>query len=370
MIRKKVFLLYPYYWPFYKAGGPVQSMFNLVSNFADHVDFYVISLDHDVDGSTVPLKNIKAWVKGPNSENIFYTNRISFFLVRRLIRETNPDTVFINGIFNWTTTLPGIVFSRLANVPVIISPRGMLAAWALNIRSTRVKKIFLSLIGLMGAGSMYWHATDSQEKEDIVRRFPRARVTIAPNIPRRPAMLAPLSSRDVNGKIKLVFLSLINSNKNLHLAIGAVIKLKDKFTLDIYGPVSDTRYWESCKIKIDGNAEISYRGSVPPWGVPDVLKTFHFFILPTLGENFGHAIFDSLASGVPVVITELTPWRDLATAGAGFYIEPSETSIVRTLSEISQLNESDYAGYRERSLAYAQNYFAARDLHKEYNFLF
>ena len=35
------------------------------------------------------------------------------------------------------------------------------------------------------------------------------------------------------------------------------------------------------------------------------------FLLPTGGENFGHAIFEALSCGVPVLISDQTPWRGL-----------------------------------------------------------
>ena len=42
------------------------------------------------------------------------------------------------------------------------------------------------------------------------------------------------------------------------------------------------------------------------------------FLLPTRGENFGHVIFESLAAGVPVLVSDRTPWRDLDARGSGW----------------------------------------------------
>ena len=39
------------------------------------------------------------------------------------------------------------------------------------------------------------------------------------------------------------------------------------------------------------------------------LSQSHVCCFPTFGENFGHVIWESLACGVPVAISEYTPWK-------------------------------------------------------------
>jgi len=52
--------------------------------------------------------------------------------------------------------------------------------------------------------------------------------------------------------------------------------------------------------------------------VRPTLRKHDLFFFPTLGENFGHVIFESLAAGVPVLVSDQTPWRDLDQRGAGW----------------------------------------------------
>ena len=40
-------------------------------------------------------------------------------------------------------------------------------------------------------------------------------------------------------------------------------------------------------------------------------KEYHAFIFPTLGENFGHVIDESIKNGCPVILSRsVTPWDD------------------------------------------------------------
>ena len=372
-VRKpRVLLLYPYYWPFYKAGGPVQSIFNIAATFTTEAEFFIIALNRDIDSSeTNTSLEINRWTTGPNGEHIYFVDAISPFAVKRLLGEVDPDTVFINGIFNGNTTLPGLFWSKVLGKKVVISPRGMLQKWALNRHSVK-KNLYLKILALGINGDVEWHATDHHEANDILRVFGGNRkIHVASNIPRKVNNLRELDFPISEGRIRLVFLSLINPNKNLHLIIDAVKALASRYELDIYGPVIDKGYWEFCQSKIDRCEQIQYQGPVPPWKVPDLLAQYHFFVLPTQGENFGHAIFDSLASGVPVIISRNTPWKDIDIEQAGFYIDQNDSGSLRELlGKISLLSATDYNSIRQGSLAYAAEFWNQKNYLNEYGFLF
>src|SRR5258708_11374734 len=116
-----------------------------------------------------------------------------------------------------------------------------------------------------------WHGTDEQEKADIIKIFgARQIVYVAPNIPRQVSEPTDLLFPKQDEKVKLVFLSLINPNKNLHLIIDAV-KRNERFQLDIYGPVADVSYWKLCQQKMEGEGSIQYHGATPPSNIFKIL---------------------------------------------------------------------------------------------------
>ena len=362
-MKSKILLLYPYYWPHYKAGGPVQSLYNLVDYFKHQADFYLLSLDCDIDGSHPSQAiSLNRWTEGPNGEHIFFSRTISSFLVLRIIREIKPDSILINGIFNINTSLPGVIWGTLLGAKIIISPRGMLQQWGLQ-RNKRVKKIFLMILKFILNKTTHWHATNDQEKKEILAVFGKHQeVSVAANIPRKVSTINKLAFSPGRDKIKLIFLSLINSNKNLHIIIEAVNKLKHLFSLDIYGPIINGAYWASCQEKISGEAQITYRGPIPSWDVPEILKQYHFFVLPTQGENFGHAIFDALSCGMPVIVTRNTPWQNLDDKKAGFYVDSNVDSLYHVLQSMCDMTEELYNAYRENSFNYAKRYLGRKEL--------
>ena len=370
-MKRRVFLFYPFYWPLYKAGGPVQSLYNLAALFQEELDVYFISLNKDIDGTPAehPLV-LDKWNKGKNQENIFCTSVITPVLINRLLKEVMPDVLMINGIFHWHTTLFGIICGRINNLKIIISPRGMLQEWGLK-RGGLKKTLFLKLVKALLGKSTVWHATDEQEKQDINKIFgPPQHVFVASNIPRSlsPYSMIPFPDRD--GKIKLVFLSLINPNKNLHLIIDAMKRSDQRITLDIYGPIIDEVYWGDCQRLMEGYANVTYKGAVPPWQVPQLLQRYHFFVLPTQGENFGHAIFDALASSVPVIISTHTPWKNIESSKAGWYVDSgSKDSLNQIFDQLLAMKEPEYEEYRMSAHRYAKHYLDSTNYQADYKFL-
>ncbi len=59
-------------------------------------------------------------------------------------------------------------------------------------------------------------------------------------------------------------------------------------------------------------------GPLPPDRVAEALRANHLLFLPTRSENFGHVILEALAAGCPVLLSDRTPWRNLARAGVGW----------------------------------------------------
>lgn len=350
----------------------MQSLFNLVSFFKDKAEFYLVSCNRDIDGSLPEVKPVcDRWSIGENKEKIYYTHFISPILIYRLFREIKPDIVMVNGVFNISTTLPGLLFGNLFNCKIIFSPRGMLQDWGLK-RGAIKKQIYISLLKLFLRKDTIWHATDNQEGIDILKKFGSTQsVFLGTNIPRGISKFTSLPFPDSGQRIKLVFLSLINPNKNLHLIIDAVIKYPNQFTLDIYGPIINEVYWRMCKDKMKALEMFNYLGSIPSWEVPSVLSRYHFFVLPTQGENFGHAIFDSLSANLPVIISKNTPWNHLDKMGAGFYIDiQNEESLVALLDKISKMKKEEYSKFREAACEYAKRFWDSKDYQKEYQFLF
>jgi glycosyltransferase involved in cell wall biosynthesis len=145
--------------------------------------------------------------------------------------------------------------------------------------------------------------------------------------------------------------------KNLDGALRILAKTQDHVILDIYGPNEDPSYWKECQSLIEqlpGNLQISYLGPILHEQVADTLSQYHVLFLPTLGENYGHIIVEALQSGCLVIISDRTPWRNLAQAHVGWDLPLESTaSFVSAIHEAAQMDEAKFRAWSTSARQFA-----------------
>ena len=378
---KPVIVLFSdWYAPGFKAGGPIQSCVNLVRFLSDQYRFFVVCGDRDLgDEQPYPKIPLNQWIIGPSGENIYYTDSrtLSRKRIKQIITDLNPRAVYLNSMFSVAfTLLPLSVLWQLKNRPlVVLAPRGMLQSGALQLKATR-KKIFLQLFRFLGwHGFIRFQATDVQELKDIGQHFPSAQAMIAENIPNRlPGSPAPATKEP--GSLNLVFISRIHPKKNLLFLLEL---LKDwpgrgHIKLDIYGDAGDTSYENQCKTIAEQLAPgkvIDFMGPIENKEVFPTLSAYHAFVLPTRGENFGHAIFEALEAGKPVLISDLTPWRNLEERNAGWDIPLDQKERYwKALEQLISMDQEQYNHWSANARSLAQYYVEQAGFLNKYQALF
>jgi glycosyltransferase involved in cell wall biosynthesis len=315
-----VVFVYDHFYPDYSAGGPVTSLANLANLLAQQFPLKIITSARIYEsGKRMNEVSVNGWSKWKDIDVWYATDSAS---VRKAI-ETLPagSVLYLNGIFSPQFFLYPLWLSRKRSLRAIITPRGMLQRGALENGSIK-KRTFIKLLTLSGLHrNAHWHATDTEERNDIQTLIkPRSQVTVIANVP-KAALELPVQIEKKPGQLRLVYFSLISAKKNL-LFLLELLRLPELqgVTLDIAGPIKDQSYWRDCLRFIDDaslQAQVRYVGEVEPYNVSSFLSQYHVFVLPTLGENFGHAIMESFGAARPVLISDRTPWKDVNEAQAG-----------------------------------------------------
>ncbi|MBS1763373.1 MAG: glycosyltransferase family 4 protein [Bacteroidetes bacterium] len=331
MAKKKILVAIDWYLPGYKAGGPIRSCANIISNLKNDFDFSVVTSDTDFSDNT-PYPTVKSdqWNTLPDGTRVYYFSStvFSYKAMEKLIDDENPDIVYMNSFFSqqFTLTPLRVIRKKQLKCKAIIAPRGMLGAGALAIKPMK-KLAFISFSKMMGTyDKVRWHASTPQEADEIKAIFgKRAEVVVALNL--SSAQTASIADKQKKAKeLNLLFFSRISRKKNLHLVLQWLqqINADTKINFNIYGTLEDESYWNECKSlieKLPAHVRAAYKGVVSTEQAQQVFAENHFSILPTMHENYGHAIIESLAAGVPVIVSKNTPWHQLEEACAGFDIE-------------------------------------------------
>lgn len=324
--NKKILVIVPYYLPGHKAGGPIRSISNLVYYLKDEFDFYIITKDRDL-GDVNSYEDIKVndWNKVKGAKVFYLTPESRLKNMKKAINSIDYDLIYLNSFFSFDYTIYPLLLKKLKiikNKPVIVAPRGEFSEGAIKIKNKK-KKIFIKLAKIFSLyKNVLWQASSSYESKDIRREFKKNVKTYeAINLPSVPKINNLIKSNKKSGEIKIIFLSRISSKKNLHGALKMLDKLEGDIRFNIYGPVSDQKYWNKCEkiiADLSNNVKVEYKGSIEHKEVQKEMSKHDLFLFPTFGENYGHVIIESLMSGCPVLISNSTPWQDLQENNAGW----------------------------------------------------
>jgi len=380
---KTILIFNDYFYPGFKAGGPVQSLINLVKSLQGKYNLAVITNARDL-GDTLNYDGVKenAWnsILLPDSDtklSVWYAgnNGMGFSMLYKIMKDLNPDYIYLNGLYSLKYFLfPAIIWKINSDkIKLIVCPRGMLQKGALQIKFTK-KKWYLRILKFSKLlNGVIWQATNQEEKEDIIKHFSEYKnINIAFNIPKPPYKLFTNSNKG-NGELKLVYLSLITEKKNLHLLLDIIEKCNNSISLSIYGPIKDEKYWETkCKPLIERlKGKAIYYGDVEPIKVQGVIAQFDAAILLTKGENFGHALYECLSVGRPLITSNYTPWNDLENLKAGWNVDINNIEeIVGKVNEISCMNNIEFNSFCKGAHNVAVDYFYKQNFETSYNELF
>ena len=365
-MKKKILCFADYYLPGYKAGGPIQSIVNLVENLSDEFEFDIICNDHDLlDRQPYPNVKIDEW-NAVSKARVFYASRknLNFKSIKKILNETKYDLLYFNSFFSFKfTILPLFIykFFLFSKKPCIIAPRGEFSPEALKLKYIK-KKIYLYISNLLGFyNNLYWQASSDYEKKDILRNLKIAEklIYIAPDlISYEPIGLNYISPRK-SGPLRVIFLSRISPMKNLNFFLQVLQKVNFPIELSIYGPKDDLSYWKECLYSINqlpSNIKLFIGDPVPQKQVKSILQKHDVFVLPTLGENFGHIIIEALIAGVPAIISDKTFWES-DEEGALEILALDENIWLKTIIKWSKFDDHILKKKRKAALSYAKNYY-------------
>lgn len=260
-------------------------------------------------------------------------------------RIKNYDLLHFHGIFlhGFVSTIPK---ARRLSVPYIVRPMGQLAEWSMSQGRLR-KLIYWWLLGrrfLNGAAAI--HYTADAEREEAEHFGIRAPGVVIPlgleesdlSLPR------PMAFRErhpqIDGRKIVLFMSRLHPVKGLDLVIEAVKSLsgdRDDFVLVIAGE-GDKAYEEKMRDMVRSfglSGRTIFAGFVDGAEKRALLADSDVFVLPSYQENFGMAIVEAMAAGLPVVISEhVNIHREIAAVDAGIITSSISAQVAAGLKRL------------------------------------
>lgn len=362
--KNKVILIFVgLYLPGFRGGGPTKTIANLIAAIGDKFDFKIITSDRDLgDEKPYDSVNINAWNKIGKADVYYISQGFSLMDLRKLMNSIEYDCIYLNSFFSLHFTVKPLLLRRLNminDVPILLAPRGEFSKGALRIKTLK-KDFFFFLSRLISLyGGLIWHASTSIEKMDIreclnekikMRRINvQVAVQVASDISVQPDDDRFLKNEKTD-HLKICFLSRISPMKNLDYALDVLKDVKSNVVFDIFGPKESLEYWEVCANKVNkipSNITVNYKGEVLSHLVRGVLSEYDLLFVPTRGENFGHVFAEALSVGLPILLSDQTPWRNLASHKAGWDLSlDNPEKFVEVIDNYSKISFESRLEYR------------------------
>jgi len=176
------------------------------------------------------------------------------------------------------------------------------------------KKIFLSHV-IKNANAISVLTKDYQTLISKKYNVPKDKISIIPN---GTYFKAKNTSReDLHKPIRLLFVGRLSVQKNVPLLIKAlhtcIYKYKLPLHLKIAGDGEKKAEIKRLIKKLKLEKYVSMLGSVAPNDLAHIYSSSDIFILPSHNESFGTVIIEAMASGVPVIATNISGVKNIIT---------------------------------------------------------
>jgi glycosyltransferase involved in cell wall biosynthesis len=184
-------------------------------------------------------------------------------------------------------------------------------------------------------GAACTFATAEAEVDDIRRAGLRGPIAVVPHGVDVP-QLAQVRTQSI-GPRRLVYFGRINWKKGIDYLLRAwreVEATSPDWELRIIGPDNDGYLRMMQELASTLSLKRAYFEG-PAYGdeKSHIYRSASLFILPSRTENFGLAVAEALAHGVPAIVTHGAPWSGMTGHGCGWWIPLEHAALVQCLRE-------------------------------------
>lgn len=371
---KKILVFADYYYPGFKAGGPIQSILNLVLCINIYFDVYVVSRDRD-SGEIKPYSDINYghWNK-IKQHNVRYLSpkEVKFKVIQNIINEISPNIIYLNSFFSTFSVYT--IFNSLINsnnIPIVISPRGELFESAIKIKYLK-KSIYILLYNLLFAKTtyIYFIASNKKENNTIKNKLGGcSNIVILNNLARNSQPEKYHLKTDQNN-LKFISLSRVHPIKNLKFFAYVLKEIQTSkiITWDIFGYIELENYKREIENLLINcsNINVKFYGPIPNHEVPEIIANYDFFVHPSLSENFGHSIYDSILSGTPLILSKNTPWNNIYEYGIGYDLELNINQWTSIINELLGFSLEKINSMKIKTYMFGNDLLNDQTLKKDY----
>ncbi|XPM55966.2 MAG: hormogonium polysaccharide biosynthesis glycosyltransferase HpsP [Leptolyngbya sp. IPPAS B-1204] len=322
-------------------GGPSQMVLGLSKSLAAQaIDVTILTTDANGDTGQTPLDVPldRAVLQDGYQIRYFHCSpfrryKFSPLLLNWLVDHAHEyDIAHIHALFSPVSSAAAAI-ARWKKLPYILRPLGTLDPADLQ-KKKQLKRLYAALIerpNLAGAAAV--HFTSDQEAKVSERFGTVTRDVVLPLGVELPNIAEPIQKDQIRSQLGLpldqplvLFMSRIDPKKGLDLLLPALEQLLAEgvefhFVLAGANP-QDPNYENQIRAQVQASPLAhctTMTGFVTGAAKAQLLQAADLFVLPSYYENFGIAVAEAMALGVPVIVSDQVHiWQEIAQAEAGW----------------------------------------------------
>ena len=375
MNRKFKILFLPCWYP--TKDNPIAGIF--IKQHAEAVSFY-----HDVtvlyvypgnktrkfydvsDEIEEDIRTIRINYKSSSIRKIDYLIELGllFLYFYKLVRKGGkPDIIHAHG---YLLGIPAVILRTFYGMPVIITehwdgfPRHMLNFGA-RVRARFAMNRAQTILPV------------SKNLEESIKSYGiKNKFRIVPNTVNTEMFHTSFRKEKGEREQKVIlFIGRLVSIKGVFYLLKALAKLKQKrqdFLLDIIGDGSDRKKHEELAKRLGLNALVRFCGVKSNVEVAKFMRRSDFFVLPSLGETFGVVYIEAMASGLPIVATNVSGIPEIVNKDTGILVPPKN---IDALAEAIDYMLDHYKDYSPMEISkYTEDRFSYKAVGKLLNCIY
>lgn len=286
------------------------------------------------------------------------------------------DLVHIHALFSFAPTA-GAFWAVWRRVPYMVRPLGVLNVWGIRHRHPFLKKLSLRLVERkVLAHAAAAHFTSEQERCEAELVVPGTRSVVIPNPvatvevdPHPPSGALRSRYPTLLGKRVVLFLSRVDPKKGIELLMHGFAKsraTRPGVALVVAGNGDEgfvARLREQAE-QLGVQGDVIWAGFLEGEEKRALFAGSDVFVLPSYSENFGIAVVEAMASGLPVIVSDQVGiHHDISRAGAGLVVRCDANEIQCALNQVLDgelLRESMSRNARRLAIEFSPEVVTAR----------
>lgn len=304
----------------------------------------------------------------PADEFLFPASRNSFFHVRGLIQQLMPlavesDVFHLHGLWG-PLHLAAALAARSQSKPYILRTCGALDPWMLKRKAWKKAPYRVCIANRILRGAAAIHVVSELEARSVSAALQGVRTTVVPHALPPEVETEARSPAESKRSKSFVFLGRLSPQKGLAFLLqvwGAVQDDLPEWEILLGGGDYQGFEGELRRLARDhGLRRIRFLGQVSGEKKRSLLRSASCFVFPSNADNFGVAVLEAAAFGVPVVVSDKAPWGEMADMGGGECIPRDAKLWSAALLDHASMSDEDRAARGRAARQFALEHHSLR----------